>query len=47
MGEKAIQDWANNLTLEQIEEYERQGMDMSEYRVILQERLAEEQRMHA
>ncbi len=45
MGEKAIQDWANNLTLEQIEEYERQGMDMSEYRVILQERLAEEQRM--
>ena len=45
MNEKALQDWANNLTPEQIEEYERQGMDMSEYKVIVEERMAEERRM--
>ena len=45
MNEKAIKDWADNLTPEQIEEYERQGMDMSEYKVIMEERLAEQQRI--
>jgi hypothetical protein len=41
-------DWAKNLTIEQIEEYERQGLDMSEYRKIhadeaeKQKRLAED-----
>lgn len=44
MTEKATQEWAKNLTLEQIEEYERQGMDMSEYRIIYQEQQAEKQR---
>ncbi len=45
MQEKATQDWAKNLTPEQIAEYERQGMDMSEYKVIAEEHRAEQQRM--
>ena len=45
MTEKATQQWLQNLTLEQIEEYERQGMDMSEYRIIYEERQAEKQRL--
>ena len=45
MQEKATKQWAQNLTLEQIEEYERQGMDMSEYRVIYEENQAEKQRI--
>ena len=43
MQEKATKEWAQNLTLEQIEEYERQGMDMSEYRVLYEEQRAAEQ----
>ena len=38
MNEKAIQEWADNLTLEQIEDCERKGMDMSEHRVIFEEK---------
>jgi Rod binding domain-containing protein len=34
----ATQQWAENLTLEQIEEYERQGLDMSEYRLMREKR---------
>ena len=45
MTEKATKEWAQNLTLEQIEEYERQGMDMSEYRIIYEEQQAEKQRL--
>ena len=44
MQEKATQEWAKNLTIEQIEEQERQGMDMSEYRIIYEEHQAEKQR---
>ena len=43
--EAVMKQWAQNLTLEQIEEYERQGMDMSEYRIIYEERQAAEQRV--
>jgi len=42
--EEATRQWAQSLTLEQIEEYERQGMDMSAYRLIREEYLAEKQR---
>jgi len=45
MGEKATQDWAKNLTPEQIAEYERQGLDMSEYKIIAEEHRAEQQRI--
>ena len=45
MNEKALKEWADNLTLEQIEEHERQGIDMSEYRVLYEERQAEKQRI--
>jgi len=45
MGEKATQDWAKNLTPEQIAEYEKQGMDMSEYKIIAEEHRAEQQRI--
>jgi len=45
MQEKATQEWAKNLTLEQIEEQERQGVDMSEYRIIYEENQAEKQRV--
>ena len=44
MQEKATQEWAKNLTLEQIEEQERLGCDMSEYRIIYEEQQAEKQR---
>ncbi|MDR2470029.1 MAG: hypothetical protein LBD27_06065 [Tannerella sp.] len=36
----AMQQWAENLTLEQIEEYERKGADMTEYREQYYEREA-------
>jgi len=42
--EEATRQWAISLTLEQIEDYERQGMDMSAYRLIREEHLAEKQR---
>ena len=45
MGAKATQEWAKNLTPEQIAEYERQGMDMSEYKIVAEEHQAEEQRI--
>ena len=45
MTEKATKEWAANLTLEQIEEYERQGMDMSEHRVAYEERQAEKRKL--
>ena len=45
MTEKVTKEWAQNLTPEQIEEYERQGMDMSEYRIINEEYRAEQQRI--
>ena len=45
MTEKATKEWANNLTLEQIEEYERQGMDMSEHRINYEARQAEKRRL--
>ncbi|MDR0232680.1 MAG: hypothetical protein LBI82_11260 [Dysgonamonadaceae bacterium] len=45
MTEKATKEWAQNLTPEQIEEYERQGMDMSEYKIIAEEHQAEQQRL--
>ena len=45
MNEKAIQEWSQNLTLEQIEDMERQGCDVSEYRVLYEERQAEKQRI--
>ena len=45
MNEKAIQQWSENLTLEQIEDMEKQGCDMSEYRVLYEERQAEKQRI--
>ena len=45
MGEKATKDWAKNLTPEQIAEYERQGLDMSEYKIIAEEHRAEQQRI--
>jgi hypothetical protein len=41
MTEKATKEWANSLTLEHIEESERQGCDMSEYRIIYEEKQAE------
>ena len=44
MTEKATKEWAQNLTPQQIEEYERQGMDMSEYKIIAEEHQAEQQR---
>jgi hypothetical protein len=44
MQEKAQQQWAENLTLEQIEDLERQGCDMTEYRIIYGEQQAEKQR---
>jgi uncharacterized protein YjgD (DUF1641 family) len=42
--EEATRQWAQQLTLEQIEEYERQGMDMAPYRLIREEYLAEIQK---
>ncbi|MDR2148668.1 MAG: hypothetical protein LBE91_19680 [Tannerella sp.] len=45
MNKQATQQWAENLTLEQIEEWEKQGLDMSEYRIIFEERQAEQQRI--
>lgn len=45
MTKKFTEEWANNLTLEEIEEYERKGVDMSEYRVIYEENQAERQRL--
>ena len=45
MTDKATQEWAKNLTLEQIEEYERQGMDMSEYRIVYEDRQAEKHKL--
>ena len=45
MTDKAIQEWSQNLTLEQIEEHERQGVDMSEYRIIYEQRQAEKKRL--
>jgi len=42
--EEATRQWAQSLTLEQIEEYERKGMDMTPYRLIRDEYLAEKQR---
>jgi len=45
MQEKATQEWAKNLTLEQIEEQERLGVDMSEYRIIYEEQQSEKQRL--
>ena len=45
MTEKATKEWAENLTLEQIEDMEKQGYDMSEHRVLYQERQAEKQRI--
>lgn len=45
MTEKATQEWAKNLTLEQIEELEKQGCDVSEYRIIYEEQQAEKQRL--
>ena len=45
MAENATRDWAKNLTPEQIAEYERQGLDMSEYKIINEEHRAEQQRM--
>ena len=44
MTEKATKEWAKNLTPEQIAEYERQGMDMSEYKIIAEEHQAEQER---
>ena len=45
MTEKATKEWAQNITLEQIEELEKQGCDMTEYRVIYAEQQAEKQRI--
>ena len=45
MTEKRVNEWAQNLTIEQIEEYERQGMDMSEYRIIYEQRQEEKQQL--
>jgi len=45
MTENATKEWAQNLTLEEIEEYERQGMDMSEVRILYEEHQAEKQRL--
>ncbi|GHT57728.1 hypothetical protein FACS18945_2660 [Bacteroidia bacterium] len=45
LNKKAQQQWAQNLTLAQIEEYERQGMDMSEYRIQYEERKKQEQEL--
>ncbi|MCL1938074.1 MAG: hypothetical protein FWF52_06745 [Candidatus Azobacteroides sp.] len=42
--EAAKKQWAQNLTLEQIEEYERKGMDMSEYRRQYEENRAAKQK---
>ena len=42
---KVRQQWAKNLTLEQIEEYERQGMDMTDARQIREEHLAAKQKL--
>ena len=44
-AEQATKEWAKTLTLAQIEEYERQGMDMSECRIIWEEHQAEQQRL--
>jgi len=42
---KVQQQWAQNLTLEQIEEYERQGMDMTDARQIREDYLAAKQKV--
>jgi hypothetical protein len=39
------QAWAENLTLEQIEEYERQGLDMSPYRKMRDDKIAAGQKL--
>jgi hypothetical protein len=39
------EQWAKNLTLEQIEEYERQGMDMSAYKKIRTDEMARKKRL--
>jgi hypothetical protein len=41
----AEQEWAENLTIEQIEEYERQGLDMSPYRKMREEKAAAQQKL--
>jgi hypothetical protein len=45
LNQKAQQQWAQDLTLAQIEEYERQGMDMSEYRAQYEERQRQAQEL--
>ncbi|MDR1200076.1 MAG: hypothetical protein LBL58_00405 [Tannerellaceae bacterium] len=39
------QAWAEELTLEQIEEYERQGLDMSPYRKMREDKIAARQKL--
>jgi hypothetical protein len=41
----AEQAWAEELTLEQIEEYERQGLDMSPYRKMREDKAAAQQKL--
>jgi len=43
--EAATKQWAQNLTLEQIEEYERKGMDITLYRQMREEFLADKQKL--